>query len=317
MLRPLAVAAAALLALPLFASDIKAQVRQPAPLPQGARITAQNGDTILLEGDAQIRILRRRDANVRVVFNRTERWLLLLADYASNGGPDGRVDWSYSYREVSGEWPMADRWEGPTTLEEYGLAPNGPGVRGLSFTGPAGTIHILSGPSQVNDFDDPKAAAVLTSRGSSAGRRAAESFDAAEATEIANIRRNAGGGAQFRTLSTGGAATFQTEVSIDRAPEPIDSVAPARIGGGVPAPQKMVDVPPVLPDAAARAGVRGVVILEITVAPDGTVRNPRVLRSIPLLDAAALDAVRQWRYSPPMVNGTPVPVVMTVSIPFQ
>jgi hypothetical protein len=49
---------------------------------------------------------------------------------------------------------------------------------------------------------------------------------------------------------------------------------------------------------------------------DGTVKDARVLRSIPMLDAAALDAVRQWRYEPTTVDGKSVPVIMTVSLAF-
>ena len=50
---------------------------------------------------------------------------------------------------------------------------------------------------------------------------------------------------------------------------------------------------------------------------EGTVREARVLRSVPLLDAAALDAVRQWRFTPTRLNGIPVPVVMTVTVMFS
>jgi protein TonB len=63
--------------------------------------------------------------------------------------------------------------------------------------------------------------------------------------------------------------------------------------------------------------VEGVVIIEATISPDGRVQDARVLRSIPLLDAAALDAVRQWEYSPTLLNGTPVPVVITVTVVFR
>jgi periplasmic protein TonB len=58
------------------------------------------------------------------------------------------------------------------------------------------------------------------------------------------------------------------------------------------------------------------VILEITIGPDGRVSDAKVLRSIPLLDAAALDAVRKWRYEPTLLNGAPVPVIMTVTVNF-
>jgi protein TonB len=43
----------------------------------------------------------------------------------------------------------------------------------------------------------------------------------------------------------------------------------------------------------------------------------RVLRGVPLLDAAAIDAVRQWEYTPTLVNGVPVPVIMTVTANFR
>ena len=77
--------------------------------------------------------------------------------------------------------------------------------------------------------------------------------------------------------------------------------------------RKIVDVPAKYPEAARQSRVMGVVILEITVQPDGTVSNARVLRSIPSLDAAALEAVRQWRYEP---TGLPNAVNMTVTVNF-
>jgi protein TonB len=58
------------------------------------------------------------------------------------------------------------------------------------------------------------------------------------------------------------------------------------------------------------------VIIEATIAADGHVMNARILRSLPLLDQAALEAVRQWQYTPTLLNGVPVPVVMTVTVTF-
>lgn len=89
-----------------------------------------------------------------------------------------------------------------------------------------------------------------------------------------------------------------------------------RVGGGVPPPKKMLDVPPVYPQVARDARVQGVVIIEATVAPDGTVSEARVLRSIPLFDQAALTAVKQWRYEPTWLNGEAVPVQMVVTVNF-
>jgi protein TonB len=75
-------------------------------------------------------------------------------------------------------------------------------------------------------------------------------------------------------------------------------------------------VEPVYPAAAKAANVQGVVVLEIVIATDGTVKEGRVLRSIQVLDKAALDAVVQWMYEPTLLNGAPVEVIATVSINF-
>jgi periplasmic protein TonB len=72
----------------------------------------------------------------------------------------------------------------------------------------------------------------------------------------------------------------------------------------------------VYPSIAQSARVQGVVIVEATIGPDGKVSDARVLRSIPLLDQAALDAVRQWVFTPTLLNGVPVPVIMTVTVNF-
>ena len=79
----------------------------------------------------------------------------------------------------------------------------------------------------------------------------------------------------------------------------------------------MNDVKPVYPAIALKAGVSGAVIIEATIGADGKVIDAQVLRSIPMLDEAALDAVRQWEYRPTFLNGVAVPVVMTVTINFK
>jgi protein TonB len=105
-------------------------------------------------------------------------------------------------------------------------------------------------------------------------------------------------------------------------PAPPRSATPAQgpvlaVGGDVRAPVKLHDVLPVYPPIARSARAQGVVLLEAIIGKDGLVRNVRVLRSVPLLDQAAIDAVRQWRYSTPTLNGVPVDVSMTVSVSFQ
>ena len=99
-------------------------------------------------------------------------------------------------------------------------------------------------------------------------------------------------------------------------PPPPPPTAPVRVGGNIKAPVKTKDVRPVYPAIAQSARVQGIVIIEATIGPTGKVTDAKVLRSIPLLDNAALDAVRQWVFTPTLLNGVPVPVIMTVTVQF-
>lgn len=89
-----------------------------------------------------------------------------------------------------------------------------------------------------------------------------------------------------------------------------------RPGGNVQPPQRVSYVRPAYPPVALAARVSGSVFIEAIIGTDGLVRDARVIRSIPLLDDAALKAVRQWRYTPTLLNGVPVAVVMTVTVTF-
>jgi protein TonB len=93
--------------------------------------------------------------------------------------------------------------------------------------------------------------------------------------------------------------------------------APVPVGGDIRPPAKTKEVSPVYPSIARTAHVQGMVIIEAIISPAGKVVDARVRRSIPALDAAALDAVRQWEYTPTLLNGVAVSVVMTVTINFQ
>jgi protein TonB len=101
---------------------------------------------------------------------------------------------------------------------------------------------------------------------------------------------------------------------VDQVPPP--PVAPIRVGTGIKPPQKIHHVAPKYPDIAQRARVSGVVVVEAVIAEDGSVRDVKILRSVPLLDDAAMDAVRQWRFTPTLLSGTPVQVIMTVTVSF-
>ena len=94
---------------------------------------------------------------------------------------------------------------------------------------------------------------------------------------------------------------------------------PVRVGGDVRPPMKVFDVRPVYPDEMRATGREGVVPLEATIRADGTVGSVRVRSAEvhPDFAIAAVDAVRQWRFSPTLLNGKPVEVVMNVSITFK
>lgn len=98
-------------------------------------------------------------------------------------------------------------------------------------------------------------------------------------------------------------------------PRPPDQ--PRRPGGDIVPPQRTVYKAPVYPQAAVAARIEGIVILEATIDTQGVVQNVTVLRSLPMLDRAAIDAVRQWRYQPTRLNGQPISIIMTVTVNFS
>jgi protein TonB len=100
-------------------------------------------------------------------------------------------------------------------------------------------------------------------------------------------------------------------------PPPPEPTRPIRVGGQIATPALLSRAAPTFPEAAARAGVRGAVILEATVDKSGRVESVRVVRSVPQLEKAAIDAVKQWRYSPLLLNGEPMPFMVTVTVSFN
>ena len=103
------------------------------------------------------------------------------------------------------------------------------------------------------------------------------------------------------------------------APTPLVAIpaAAVRPGGDIRPPSKVKDVRPAYPPIALASRVEGIVIIEATIGPSGKVQDAKVLRSHPLLEAAALEAVRQWEFTPTLLNGNPVAVIMTVTVDFR
>jgi len=103
---------------------------------------------------------------------------------------------------------------------------------------------------------------------------------------------------------------------LPEAPPP-PPVEPVRVGLEVKEPRKLKDVAPVYPSIAAASRIEGAVILECVIDPRGRVADVKVLRGLPLLDEAATEAVRQWVYTPTLINGVPTSVIMTVTVTFR
>jgi periplasmic protein TonB len=101
-------------------------------------------------------------------------------------------------------------------------------------------------------------------------------------------------------------------------PPPPAPSAPVRVGGKIQPPTLIRRVEPAYPPMAVSAHLQGIVILEAIVNEEGIVTEVKVLRSVnPLLDREAVNAVRQWRYAPVILNGTPVKFVLSVSLSFS
>jgi TonB family protein len=111
----------------------------------------------------------------------------------------------------------------------------------------------------------------------------------------------------------------ESRVAAPPAPSQPEGPRPVRVGGNIRVPRKLVDVKPIFPVSMRAAGREGVVPIEAIIGRDGTVTSVRVLTAQvhPDFAIAAVDAVRQWRFSPTLLNGAPVEVVMNVSVTFN
>jgi TonB family protein len=311
--------------------------------PAGKRVELHDGDTIVVRDGGRVRSIRRSEATLRAIYDPVKRSVILLVDYADPTGapPDGRVDGNYRFELVDGTWPLGERWDGSAVVDDYSFL-QGPNA-GLGLTTNAGLVQLLQ-PPMAHWFRDDRAVAVLSYRGGGHGNSPGgrQSFDEAEWQVLDQMARDAGmrsnrgqGSTSTFPLPNGGTATARMGMSIETTtpggvvgstlgglpnvpsqPPPPPS-APVRVGGIIKTPAKVLQVDATLPAAARQAGIDGVVIVEVTIAADGAVKDAKVLRSIPLLDAAALEAVRQWRYEPTLLNGMPVPVIMTVTVPVR
>lgn len=92
---------------------------------------------------------------------------------------------------------------------------------------------------------------------------------------------------------------------------------PVRIGGKVRPPRRIKYAHPEYPLDALRVRVEGIVIIEAIIDKNGKIRDAKILKSIPLLDAAALETVKKWEYAPTTIDGKPVEVILSVIVNFK
>jgi TonB family protein len=114
----------------------------------------------------------------------------------------------------------------------------------------------------------------------------------------------------------GGSMTQSALVAPPPPPRPVMR-APIRVGGNVQESKLIHRVEPAYPELAVRARVSGRVILTLTLDEEGNVGDLKIVSGHPLLNEAATDAVRKWKYSPTLLNGKPVPVSATTSVEFK
>ncbi|MBZ5552911.1 MAG: TonB family protein [Acidobacteriia bacterium] len=98
------------------------------------------------------------------------------------------------------------------------------------------------------------------------------------------------------------------------APKPVQRI---RVGGNVQQANLISSPRPAYPPLAKSARIQGSVVLEAVISKQGTVENLTVIQGHPLLVQSALDAVKQWRYRPTLLNGEPVEVITTITVNFS
>ena len=130
--------------------------------------------------------------------------------------------------------------------------------------------------------------------------------------------KNAEGALILQSTRPGGVVfQLRTGSGIEAMSLSWDTPLPLRVGGDIVPPTKVKNVNPTYPPAAVSKKVQGQVWVEATIGADGKVKDAKVVRSIPQLDQAALDAVRQWEFTPTLLKGVAVPVIMTVWVSFS
>jgi hypothetical protein len=164
------------------------QQRIRKPLPAGMEIPASDGDRVIVDDDARVQVVRRRQATIRTIFSQEQRALIVLADYAKPGQfPDGNVDSTFNFYELEGDWPLEPRWEALTTMFQYEGDPTLP--IGYAVATPQGLVHLSPGRPGMQT-PESAAIAVLWYRASTIGQGHTLSFAEAEKRQLAEAAKH-------------------------------------------------------------------------------------------------------------------------------
>jgi protein TonB len=295
-------------------SDARAQVPS-MPAASGRTLDAQDGDLIVVPSTASVTIVRRSQVQARLLYIPAQQTILLFSDPPFGFGERLADAKGFRRWQLMDPWPLEPRWEGSATIDEYLPGPQAP--LGVAIHIDRGTVVLGSMGQRDVAFNPPPLAVVRT--GAMSARVAQGTFDEIERAWLSGGDEAVGGRAFAQLRASAGSGTIVAGPASGSASWSAAGVpgGAVRVGGNIRPPERTHRVDPVYPETARAAGVQGVVILEAVIGEDGAVASTRVLRSIPMLDAAALEAVKQWRYAPTLVNGVPTSVIMTVTVNFH
>ena len=150
----------------VVAAVLSGGIAETAAQTQRRPIEARDGDLIMVDDVARVRLVRRREANVRAIYDPQLQRLRLLIDFAVSGGePDGQVDQSRYFDNLNPPWPLNERWESRVTIHEYWLSAGEVSPpSGMGLVTPAGLIQFAPAGSRddLRQYVDAPPLAVLT-----------------------------------------------------------------------------------------------------------------------------------------------------------
>jgi eukaryotic-like serine/threonine-protein kinase len=155
------------------------------------------------------------------------------------------------------------------------------------------------------------------SREKAAGQNSTGAVDLSLTSKPADaVKTVAPDGASKLASPSAAGAPARTAAAGSPRPGAVAQYGPIRVGGVIKPPTRVFSVNAIYPEEAKAAGVEGVVVMRIIIGEDGSVTNVVVVRSVPMLDEAAIESVLQWQYQPTLLNGVPVEVEMFVTVSF-